>query len=708
MTTYHQQGSGKKKGCFTGRGFLSSKWMREAENPEVQKALPGKYERWRKRVTDTGIADKASTLWEYLTSDKIAALDKTLLLAGLLYIISPIDLIPDAIPVVGWLDDLGVAAFVLSHVTKRLSGAARDDEEDLDKPLYAEPEALMLTREEIPQYRGGLTYQLWELHNAAEQLGATAQADMAEELALNLGSQFFRVMFVGRYNSGKSTLINAFLDGVQLPVGAVPTTKALIHVLRGQRPELYSEQVDGEIVLHKSIEEIHDEDDPTITNARAFSLFLPATSFPGDMAFIDTPGLMDTKPEVSARTLAETPMADVVVVVLDAFAALSRQELDFILDLPGRRDNRKVFFVLNKFDRVEAHERDLMVRNIENSLKDAGIGEPRLFPLSAGNAYRAREGGKTDAGFEIFRAELFRFLESGSAGQIRAKRQRQIDDLRHETEAVCDELIRYSEMAEQDLESTRKKAATANLEARKALLRAEQNLSNQADLLRGRCRANLEDCTQNLFAVLQGRFNEAKNPGQLPSAQELSRMVKDCFQTFADGEVGKIEEAWAVKADAARAALFDSVQAADVSVKMDQGRVFLADHPGVLLLGGLVVAWPITGLVTFTALAMGAILGQRDLGKIISAFAGHFQVAQQRKALLQELHDRLESVKDDLAARFDSSIKTLCEQTVTMMRKDMEARRVDAQIPATNVKAAELVATARKVKQLLLTAKRDY
>ena len=37
---------------------------------------------------------------------------KVVLALGVLYILCPIDLLPDVIPVVGWLDDLGVLAYV--------------------------------------------------------------------------------------------------------------------------------------------------------------------------------------------------------------------------------------------------------------------------------------------------------------------------------------------------------------------------------------------------------------------------------------------------------------------------------------------------------------------------------------------------------------------------------------------------------------------
>jgi uncharacterized membrane protein YkvA (DUF1232 family) len=40
-------------------------------------------------------------------------------LLAIIYVLSPLDLIPDVIPVVGWLDDLGVLAWAARYVFKK-------------------------------------------------------------------------------------------------------------------------------------------------------------------------------------------------------------------------------------------------------------------------------------------------------------------------------------------------------------------------------------------------------------------------------------------------------------------------------------------------------------------------------------------------------------------------------------------------------------
>jgi len=58
----------------------------------------------------------ALILYYTLQSDKVSAANKAMIIGALGYMISPLDVIPDAIPIAGLTDDLAVLLFVLKKV----------------------------------------------------------------------------------------------------------------------------------------------------------------------------------------------------------------------------------------------------------------------------------------------------------------------------------------------------------------------------------------------------------------------------------------------------------------------------------------------------------------------------------------------------------------------------------------------------------------
>ena len=65
----------------------------------------------------------ALVLYYTLQSDKVSVKDKAVIIGALGYLISPLDLIPDAFPIAGLSDDLTVLLFVL----KKVWGDVSDD-----------------------------------------------------------------------------------------------------------------------------------------------------------------------------------------------------------------------------------------------------------------------------------------------------------------------------------------------------------------------------------------------------------------------------------------------------------------------------------------------------------------------------------------------------------------------------------------------------
>jgi len=59
--------------------------------------------------------------------DRVPRSVKVVLAVGLASVVSPIDLIPDFIPIIGALDDVAVILFVLRYASRRIPREAFDD-----------------------------------------------------------------------------------------------------------------------------------------------------------------------------------------------------------------------------------------------------------------------------------------------------------------------------------------------------------------------------------------------------------------------------------------------------------------------------------------------------------------------------------------------------------------------------------------------------
>ena len=104
--------------------FKNSTWHAQADRPDIldrlgptwRAFLAGKGQGLKAYVEDLQLAYKMLRDPHF----QIAKETKTILIIALLYIISPIDVIPDALPLLGLVDDVLVAGYALRHASAEL------------------------------------------------------------------------------------------------------------------------------------------------------------------------------------------------------------------------------------------------------------------------------------------------------------------------------------------------------------------------------------------------------------------------------------------------------------------------------------------------------------------------------------------------------------------------------------------------------------
>jgi uncharacterized membrane protein YkvA (DUF1232 family) len=65
-------------------------------------------------------------LSRYVRTPQVAGWKKLFALAAAFYVVLPVDLIPDVIPVIGWLDDLGVVGVALYLIARDVRRVAQN------------------------------------------------------------------------------------------------------------------------------------------------------------------------------------------------------------------------------------------------------------------------------------------------------------------------------------------------------------------------------------------------------------------------------------------------------------------------------------------------------------------------------------------------------------------------------------------------------
>jgi uncharacterized membrane protein YkvA (DUF1232 family) len=103
-------------------GFLNSRWVELAKRSDSAKKIRKEFPKWVERAKDSELVKRARQLWDHFNSGDVSGTEKVLVVAALLYLISPVDLVPDWIPIAGLLDDAAVAGLVLDYVLNQIGG----------------------------------------------------------------------------------------------------------------------------------------------------------------------------------------------------------------------------------------------------------------------------------------------------------------------------------------------------------------------------------------------------------------------------------------------------------------------------------------------------------------------------------------------------------------------------------------------------------
>ncbi|MGC0414598.1 dynamin family protein [Embleya sp. AB8] len=561
-----------------------------------------------------------------------------------------------------------------------------------------------------------------------------------DSLKHRAASEAFKVMIVGEFKRGKSTVINSMLGEKVLPSFARPCTAIINEVTWGDTRSalIYPLEPDGSAgePLAVGVEEIADyvtigaDDDNTPNPYQRAVVRWPLELCRNGVVVVDSPGLNEA-PEREKVTLNYLEQADVLVFVVDCQAAMSRSEQLFLDVHVKARGHEDVFYVGNKINLVEEEEREDVQREIRKRLAPYLSRPDRVFFVNARAALTGRQQPdpellagsgmpELERGLEEFltrergRAKILsparelKYLLIEAREQIDRKEAllaRDVEELRATYERVQGPLTRLEQnrrvivaQMEEHLRETRGEVEGAT---RRFLDRVAANIPNWAQEYdpsnaiganpfnaREKMEAAVEEITDHLSGQVQVEFVQWQESELKPlvarRVEDMERMIDDDVKQF----VTRIDEI--------RASLTAGPVAADGTDETGKPATpierLLADAVGFVLDPATAVSGGKFGLGSMlTALlpqiAVGTAAFLVGLGPFVilgavlgsTVFKGALQLNKANRRLKEQV---AEQVRLELRRQSDTDVTNLGEQVVKQLRKmrDAIAQGLDAEI----------------------------
>jgi GTP-binding protein EngB required for normal cell division len=210
-------------------------------------------------------------------------------------------------------------------------------------------------------------------------------------LTSRLEDSNFEVAFFGRVSSGKSSLLNALLGKDILPVGINPITAVPTKLRSGPNARAIITFADGhneKIPLDEIAQFVTEQKNPGNTrNVIKAVAEIPSPGLTQGIVLVDTPGLGSLATQGAAETLAYLPSADLGVLLIDAGASLSEEDIGTLRLLYAAGIPSLV--LLSKADLLQPDELVSALAYIREHLdQQLGIKAP-VHPVSARPSHSA-------------------------------------------------------------------------------------------------------------------------------------------------------------------------------------------------------------------------------------------------------------------------------------------------------------------------------
>jgi GTP-binding protein EngB required for normal cell division len=197
-------------------------------------------------------------------------------------------------------------------------------------------------------------------------------------------SAAFEVGVFGRVSSGKSSLLNYILQTDVLPIGVTPVTAIPTRISHGPVAEAGIEfaEAQPQIIPLPELPEFATEQKNPGNKKHVTRIFvkLPSDRLAEGVTFVDTPGFGSLAVAGAEETIAYLPRCDLGIVLIDASAGLTPDDLIVVQAL--YQAGASAMALISKADLFSAADREQMIAYVKANLRSELRVDPPVHAVS--------------------------------------------------------------------------------------------------------------------------------------------------------------------------------------------------------------------------------------------------------------------------------------------------------------------------------------
>jgi len=312
------------------------------------------------------------------------------------------------------------------------------------------------------------------------------------KIANRMNGYRFKIVLLGEFSSGKSSILNSLIEEELLPVGILPTTKQFIKVENSEKEYVRNkDNPESELPLsQENIKKLMNFSSEEIEVGKKLPEKLK------NYIFYDTPGINDIN-EFSEKVIFDfLPSADIILFVLDSTQALKKTELDFLTNIVQKKDINKFFFILNKSDLVgEEIEsiRKFVINTLNNIFNlDIKLLEDKIILYSAKKTLEAIKKGDNETllftGYKLLIEKINDFITNNKVKILEDRIKKEVIQIVSKSlikiNAVIDKIEGKDKEYKEEIQKLEKQIEKFKLQMEKEISKFKSDLRKELDNLK--------------------------------------------------------------------------------------------------------------------------------------------------------------------------------------------------------------------------------